>query len=158
MVHPFWATRGWSLDAKVAYYTDAWPVGPHGCYAWKGPTNTGGYGQLKHDGRMVLIHRYLYAKRHRRWPKAAMHKCDHPWCVREDHIKAGTPGKNNSDRASKGRNGYHKGVANSNATLSEAQVRAIRQSKLPASVLAPRYNVSKGAIWYVRRRETWKHI
>lgn len=48
-----------------------------------------------------------------------------------------------------------RGERHGRTTLTEANVRAIRQSKLPARVLAERYQVHPATIANIRRRYTW---
>lgn len=44
------------------------------------------------------------------------------------------------------------------ATITEANIKAIRLSLHPARVLAERYGVSPAAINQIRSGETWKHV
>ena len=49
-------TRGWSLEAKMAFYTDT----EGECLEWVGPLNTSGYGILAVNGRTTLAHRNIW--------------------------------------------------------------------------------------------------
>jgi hypothetical protein len=70
----------------------------------------------------------------------------------------GTLSDNNADRVRKGRNADAKGVKNSNAKLTEAQVLAVRASNATGTFLAAKYGVTKEMISQIKRRKTWKHI
>lgn len=42
--------------------------------------------------------------------------------------------------------------------LTEEQVRAIRADPTPDHIIAPRYGISKGTVWHLRTRRSWKHV
>lgn len=80
------------------------------CWLWTGSTILRyGYGQfaMKVHGRwtMVRAHRFAWETTHGPIPKNlhVLHKCDHPACVRPDHLWLGSQAENMADMRKKGR-------------------------------------------------------
>lgn len=75
--------------------------GPNGdCWCWTGQTNWDNYGQLKVKGKTYRAHRLSYQIENGDtdgW--CVRHKCNHPPCVRPDHLILGTQQQNMDDRA-----------------------------------------------------------
>src|SRR6266700_2159482 len=105
-------------------------------------TNGGGqkYGRTWDKGRGISAHRKSYQLAFGSIPTGLhiLHKCDTPLCVNPQHLFAGTPKDNMQDCKEKGRladpgghffDGHRgkSGSANSQAKLTEAQVKEIRQ-------------------------------
>lgn len=129
------------------------------CIIWTGPLNRDGYGNFWIPGKkMQKAHRVAWWLKHGKWPNpCALHRCDNPSCVREDHLFEGTVADNNSDKVAKGRAvfppkgdlhwsrvhperrlfgdrngmrrhpGIKKGVLNGHVILNEKDVREIRE-------------------------------
>lgn len=75
------------------------------------------------------------------------------------NLRYGTPVENNADKARHGTT--VRGVANNKAKLSAEDVIEVRQlaaAGLTHRSIAQRFGVSRPAISYVVRRETWAHI
>ena len=75
-----------------------------GCWEWLGGKNKpGGYGRISINGRMVLVHRYVYESVIGKIPNgfSVCHSCDNPVCVRPDHLFVGTHKQNMEDKVSK---------------------------------------------------------
>lgn len=72
---------------------------PSGCWEWRGPIHSRGYGQLRIDGVHLLAHRYSYALHRGDLPHRMMvlHHCDNKPCVRPDHLYAGDASDNARD-------------------------------------------------------------
>lgn len=132
------------------------------CWPWLGIINMRGYGQLCNvrgaKPRMLAAHRVAYEKSKGRIPRGLMvcHSCDNRACCNPHHLWLGTCADNHADRNRKGRQA--RGEKNAGAVLTERQVRAIRKSGKSYSVLAGHYGVSKGAIAFIKRGVTWRHI
>jgi len=86
------------------------------------------------------------------------HRCDNAACVNPDHLFKGTQLDNIRDQVSKNRQA--KGKTNGQTKLTESEVREIRAYGFSKSErkLAKEFRVSKGAIYPIRHRITWKHI
>lgn len=50
------------------------------------------------------------------------------------------------------------GESNHSAKLTETEVKMIRASSLPVTMLAETFDVHRRTIWLIRKGETWKHI
>jgi hypothetical protein len=119
----------------------------------------GRYGQ-------ILAHRISYELAYGDIPAdlpCVCHTCDNRRCVNPRHLFAGTIADNNADRVAKGREGVHVsyGERNGRAKLTEAQVREIRQrwdGGQPARVIANETGVNINNVYFVGRRETWRHV
>lgn len=71
-----------------------------GCWIWKGGRR-GGYGRLRVDGRWVSAHVVAYEEANGPLQpgQKVLHRCDHPPCVRPDHLFAGSQKDNVDDAA-----------------------------------------------------------
>jgi HNH endonuclease len=90
------ADRLWS---KVA-------VNPDGCWLWTGARGKNGYGQITVAGRRgCRPHRVVYELFHGPIPVGleVCHRCDHPLCLRLDHLFLGSHAENMRDMSMKGR-------------------------------------------------------
>ena len=58
------------------------------CLEWNGTMTTKGYGQLVHEGRTWLVHRFFEQKRHGSIPEGVIveHICDNPLCYKDEHL------------------------------------------------------------------------
>lgn len=77
----------------------------HDCWEWLGGRNNHGRGLVKLFGVQLLAPRVMWCLEQGVDPGEwdVLHTCDHPWCIRPDHMFLGTPKINADDRAAKGR-------------------------------------------------------
>ena len=131
-----------------------------GCWEWDGQKKATGYGYFCFNGKKYFAHRFSYHLFKGNVPDGhcVMHKCDNPSCVNPAHLTTGTQKDNMRDMARKGRSGAAKGELSRFATLTEDDARAILASDAPGTHLARMYGVTKGAIYAIRKRKTWKHL
>lgn len=108
-------------------------------------------------GKAEYVSRVLYEELHGPIPEGmrVCHRCDHPWCVNDQHFFLGTDADNQADKAAKNR---IKGEKHSRAVLTEAQARAILSDTRTHQSIADDYGVSRAAITLLKRRVTWTHI
>jgi hypothetical protein len=97
-------------------------------------------------------HRWAFQYEHGFLPEAVLHICDNPPCVR--HLKAGTRGENNTDRARKGRNANRWGENNPGCKVTaDAQVaemqRKFKTGSYTRTQLAEEYGVSRPHVSYL---------
>jgi hypothetical protein len=137
------------------------------CWVWTGGTTQYGYGHTKDDnGRDIMTHQVSWQLHYGPIPPGmcVCHTCDNPPCVRPDHLFLGTKRENLEDMVRKGRqhhNTHMRGEGNGRHKLMTEQVKSIRNEynpKLPLSILARKYDVSDGAIWFIVHNITWKNI
>lgn len=143
------------------------------CWLWTAGKNGVGYGVFGiggRKGRRWIASRFAYTITN--GPIASglnvCHQCDNPSCVNPAHLFLGTQGDNIRDMAKKGRHwvqknpGANDGERNPRATLTDAQVLAIRAEWSHGGVtqadLMRRYGVSKHVIWGVVHRRRWQHL
>lgn len=143
----------WLIEANrenTGTCTPDWPFG----------AEPGGYGYLTLDGvQMPASHAALIlAGQPRPEPPGnlALHSCDNPRCCAHWHLRWGTTQDNTADRVERGRSLY--GEHHPQATLTEADVRAIRQSSAPHGDLATEFGVSRVSIWRIINRKSWQHV
>ncbi len=105
--------------------------GPNGCIDWNGSLTSGGYGNLKWEGRTVRAHRLVFQlmKGPIQDGLVVMHSCDRPVCVNPDHLSVGTMLDNCIDRDSKqrGGHGHTPGELHGCSKLTESQVIEMRK-------------------------------
>lgn len=129
-----------------------------GCWIWTAATMGSGYGVVRHHGHLTGAHRVSWELRNGLIPEGAviLHRCDNPPCVNPDHLSVGTHADNMADMKAKGRQGR--------AKLTPDDVRAIRQAFIRGSRLfgvrglARRFGVSRRAIDFVVRGESWTQV
>lgn len=136
------------------------------CWLWIGVPNSTGYGTIGRGGRhgkTELAHRIAYELAFGKPPSDLLvcHRCDIPLCVNPDHLFLGTIADNNRDRDLKGRcgaKGELPGEDCQHAKLTTDQVLAIRDDSRSVRIIAKSYGVSRGAIYGIKNRLTWRHV
>ena len=136
-------------------------LGP--CHIWTGKRRKGqfDYGQFYYKGKIVQAHKFLYEWLNGSLPKGicALHHCDNPPCVREDHLFAGSRRVNAFDMIEKGRHRPGRGERQRDAKLSYEMADTIRWSHriggLSIKTLARWYEVGETTIAHVVHDETW---
>jgi hypothetical protein len=136
--------------------------GDSACWNWNGNVGRNGYGRYG----QLLAHRLSYELAYGDIPDdrpCICHSCDNRRCVNPAHLFAGTIADNNADRVAKGREGVHVayGERNGLAKLTEAKVREVRtlwDSGATARLIANTTGVSINNVYFIGRRETWRHV
>lgn len=136
----------------------------NGCWLWQGDKNSHGYGRLGEGGgapqKLLLAHRVSHQCFVGPIPKGifVLHRCDVPACVNPEHLFLGTLSDNTQDSLSKGRHVAQHGEKNPTAKLTRESAAAIRANPFNKSVseMAREYGVSRRAIRFVIKGETWK--
>lgn len=137
------------------------PVTESGCWIWEGSLCGKGYGQLRINKRLLKAHRVAYEGFKGAIPPGmyVCHRCDTPSCVNPDHLFLGTHAENQQDKVLKGRQWRPAGSKHHLAKLTEGQVMEIRRNpEVPVKEFAKRFGVKYGAVWWVRKGLTWKHL
>ena len=121
------------------------------CQIFRGYISPSGYGLLRVDGRLCYAHRAAWEQAHGpiNPDQHVLHRCENRACVRPSHLYLG--------RATDQRK-FAYGEKSGSAKLNADQVRQIRRSYAPQSVLAVRYGVSQSNGCAIVNRKTWRHI
>lgn len=137
--------------------------GPNGCWLWIGWAQEG-YGRLTDEavGKEVGAHRYSY-KLHKGDPGPLLvcHTCDVTLCVNPDHLYAGTQKQNMEDMVARKRQNKAKGVNAARSKLTESIVLEIRKDLATGMhdvAIMAKHGTSRGNIYAIKNRTTWKHI
>jgi len=132
------------------------------CWEWQRARQTAGYGAMTVNYKVLAMHRYSWELHNGPIPHGAhvLHKCDNPPCCNPKHLFLGTHAENMKDMANKKRATKvgRKGEAHHMSKLTEADVREIRASDVPARLAAIGYGVTATTIYMVRNRLIWKHV
>lgn len=137
-------------------------LGP--CHLWTGKRRRGQfrYGQFFYRGRWVEAHRFAYERAHGTLPKGqcALHHCDNPQCVREEHLFAGTRAVNVADMDRKRRRRPARGERQAGAKLSYQDADNIRWAYsiggLTLKTLARWCGVGESTIGRVVNGKNWR--
>ena len=154
-----WATQKESISERYERYVVR--RGDEECWGWTGFKHRG-YGRLRDTtrkaGPAVGAHRVSYEKHIGPIPEGmtVLHRCDNPECSNPRHLFLGTNADNNADRNAKGRQAA--GERHASAVLTEEDVRTIRASAEPGTVLAARYGVTKSTIYGIKKHRSWWHL
>lgn len=151
------------------------------CWEWKGVFSKYGKLWLKIDSerKRFTAHRVSYYLSNNIDPLELLvcHKCDNPKCCNPNHLFIGTNRDNVMDMINKGRdwngkflNEFQKntpeliprGENNGFSKLTNEQVLSIRDTHVNTKIsqynLGKMYGVSRGTIYAIIHRQTWKHI
>jgi hypothetical protein len=132
---------------------------PNGCLDWLGATNSRGYGCIRVDGEMWLVHRLMWELVRGPIPAGlhCLHSCDRPPCVEIIHLEVGTNRENMAQRNAKGRQA--RGSAIGIAKLTPFRVWQVRKiislGRFSNREIADMFGVSAGAIGHIRNRSDW---
>lgn len=140
--------------------------GEKDCWIFKsGRADGSGYGHFQPGGKgtnSVVAHRWLYEQINGPIPDGLLvcHHCDNRRCVNPAHLWLGTPKENTQDMIRKGRHARQAplGTENGKSILTPKDVKFIRRSNEPHTVLARILGVSPNAVRGVRTGRTWSHI
>lgn len=147
-------------------------LGP--CWDWTAGKDRDGYGLFSMDDTGFKTHRLSFLIHNTEGIQQGlhvMHKCDRPQCVNPQHLRLGTSTENVRDRNAKGRQSMGDshwqrrspanraiGSRQGSARLTESQIVAIRESKLPAKDMATLLGVHWCQIYRIRAKRSWKHV
>jgi hypothetical protein len=145
------------------------------CWPWTAALHKGGYGKFQIKTRTtVLAHRVAWELTNGPIPEGmcVCHRCDNRPCCNPAHHFLGTSAENTADKTAKGRCASLPGELSPTSKLKAADVRFIRErwdldahkrmrNRIPEGALsleamARLFGVSRGLIWLVVARKSWK--
>lgn len=120
---------------------------------------TNGYRKVNLSRETVLVHRLTCEAFHGPAPTPE-HEVAHGDGDRANNVEVNlrwaTTTENQADRKLHGT--YTFGETHSAAKLNDQQVREIKSSVGKAALIAPRFGVSVGTVWRIRRGTAWGHV
>lgn len=126
---------------------------PRGCWEWRGPVSSNGYGIIRVNGKSVGAHRAAWYYSYSEWPYPMLrHACDNRICVNPSHLTVGTHKENMQDLTNRNRQA---------SKLTLPDVRRIKQQIAQGARnvdLAREYNVAPNTIRSIRLGKNWKHV
>lgn len=139
-------------------------LSPDACWIWTGATKGNGYGNVTFRTKNWTAHRLSHHLFKGEIPAGmdVCHTCDNRSCVNPLHLFIGSRADNMADCKAKGRTakgdalGDRRGENASGAKLTWDNVRAIRASSLPSTILAPTFGVSPSLLNLIRKHKIWK--
>lgn len=137
------------------------------CWPWKRGVDRDGYGRFEAFGCSRAAHQIaLLIHTGKHWGKlSTLHSCDSPICCNPAHLSLGTTGRNNQERAERGRSatGSRSGAhIYYGSELTDDIVREIRNlyssGELNQPKLAKKFGVHQTCISSIVLNKTWKHV
>lgn len=132
------------------------------CWEWQESLTSDGYGRYSAENRKHLAHRLAWQiANQKEITLCILHTCDNPPCVNPNHLYEGTHQENMGDRDDRKRTRGAVGELNSHAKLTEKKVVEIKRmlrDEVPMKIIANRYKVSVGAIYFIKSEKNWRHI
>jgi hypothetical protein len=126
------------------------------CWEFSG-YREGGYGRMRIDGRLTLVHRHVLSLKLGRSIRGfALHKCHNPPCFHPDHLYEGSAQDNANDRSLANHTAV--GERASKTKLTRLQVVALREDRargMSYRKLAVRYGISHASARNVAIRRAW---
>ncbi|MCB0746096.1 MAG: HNH endonuclease [Ignavibacteriae bacterium] len=122
-------------------------------------TNDGEYPNVRRDGRLWDMHRYMFYKWNEEIPEGELirHTCNNTHCINPEHLRRGTYQDNSDDMTRSDRQAQ--GSLCTSAKLHEGIVNYIRFfAEDSAKKLAEQFNVSIPTIYNIKNNKTWKHV
>jgi hypothetical protein len=132
----------------------------NGGWYWAKRTDDDGYRKAKIAGRMVPAHRVAWTMTYGPITpgKFIAHRCDHPGCVRPDHLFEATPAENSADMVAKRRQARGERVGNAKLTQGDVDaIRALSAAGVPTAAIAARYSIHRTNVALIVAYNTWNN-
>ena len=131
------------------------------CLIWTGYVQSGGYGQVEHEGRRWLVHRLAWRNEYGEIPPGmlVLHHCDTPRCIELQHLRLGTARENMADCIARGRYAKKHRPHTRVRKLTDEQIVEIRASTEKPKDLAKRLGISWVHVYAIKagRRKALVH-
>ena len=138
------------------YFTRKVRIGrPCDCWEWMGSCGTPGYGNWG-LGKQQAAHRATYKLFNGEPQGLVLHRCGNRKCCNPDHLYDGSWEDNRRDAEAHGTAPL--GSRHGQSKLTEGDVLGIKAALARGEMfkdIAARFNVSPGAIYHIRKGDTW---
>lgn len=126
---------------------------PSGCWHWTGARHWTGYGVISDWPKVKRAHRVSYEIHCGPIPDGLLvrHKCDNKICVNPDHLELGTKVDNAMDM-------LERGHFRPKRTLSDRQIRTIRDAEGTTIELARKFKVAPSTISRIKTGARWANL
>jgi hypothetical protein len=161
--YSFWATA--NEEEKISRYKEMFDrkvIKRDGCWGWRNPAGSSGYGYLGPNGYVVNAHRLSWIIHNGPIPENlwVLHKCNNPICSNPDHLYLGTPKDNTRDMILAGRSNRNM-QSSKNAKLTLEQAKEIKillaTTDLSQYEIAKKFNVGRGTVQDIKRNKMWRN-
>lgn len=148
-------------EERLKFY--GWDVTDPGCWEWRGPRHSDGYGRVAVGGARTGAHRLAYEAWVGPIPEGQIvrHKCDNPPCINPDHLEVGTNKDNTHDMIRRGRFVRVYGERANGSKLTAHQVlEVIRRHHDGQTVrsIAAHFGVVESTIRHILAGRTWVEL
>ena len=150
--------RGLTLQQKLDLYTDT-SGGPDACWPWLHARNDAGYGTMRHEGKIQLVHRLSWSNENGPIPLGlgVLHHCDNPPCRNPRHLYPGTDAQNVADRDKRGRSKKGR-PQEATRKFTDEQVRAMFSDPRPQPIIAAEYGATQPYVSAVKLKKMRPHL
>lgn len=136
--------------------------GPNECWPWTAAADKYGRGRISFNGKSLLATHAVLEVDGRPRPPAPENNALHlPTCIgscsNPGHLRWGTHKENMQDKIAAGTS-HRNGIIFNKSSITEQDVRDIRNSTLTLEDLAELYEVSARSIWDIKKRKSWKWV
>jgi hypothetical protein len=131
------------------------------CWEWQKQRLPKGYGIFSINCFQILAHRFSFFYHYGFLDKDldVLHTCDNPSCVNPEHLFLGTNQDNVDDKVAKNRQRKGEGIPSAKLGTSDIlQIRELFRNGANHGELAKMFNVTKGNVGMIVRKQTWKHL
>jgi hypothetical protein len=130
------------------------------CLPWPFMRTPAGYGEVWHDGKMVVASRRICELAHGEPPSPeheAAHECGkgHEGCVNPGHLSWKTRSENSADRVAHGTD--CRGEKHGASKVTERDVLQMRElhGQFSLRELAEMFGIDRGHVWRIVRKKSW---
>lgn len=136
----------------------------NGCWLYIGWLDKDGYGAISKTGggAKLRVHRFIYeyiTGEILTSSELVLHHCDIPNCCNPKCLYKGNQVQNVNDRVKRNRSADNGGENNPGAKINWADVYQIRTSYASGEskqVIADKFNISIGQVYYIATKRSWK--
>lgn len=119
--------------------------------------SNGRYYNIKRDGKVILLHRYVYETIKGEIPENLIlrHTCDNVKCINPNHLITGSHQENMNDMVERNRSNKHEKNPLAKLTMKDAmEIRELHNS-ITGKEISKRFNISESLVSQVVNFKIW---